>query len=195
MGVYSFKELEKLLPSVGSINGMQVKDYLQTLVDDNQIRVEKIGSGNWYWSFMSDVRKCKENTITSLMTEEMKLKSSIEELEIQIEQETSKRIDDDEMFEEDGMDRKTLLETHDVLLKEIEALGGELACYSDNDPTDVLRKLEEIERLKEVAMKWTDNIEAVQSFLLTLTDRDSVASIMQKTCGDEYTLGEGLKEL
>ncbi|RFU24232.1 hypothetical protein B7463_g12108, partial [Scytalidium lignicola] len=195
MGVYSFKELEKLLPSVGSINGMQVKDYLQALVDENQIRVEKIGSGNWYWSFMSDAKKSKENTIASLTSEEMKLKMVIEELERQIAEEMTKRAEDDEMLEDNGMDRMALLEAHEVLLKEIEELDKELTSYSDNDPTEVLRKLEDIERLKDTAIKWTDNIEAVQSFLLSLTDRDDVAGIMRKACGDEYVLGEGLREL
>ena len=36
---------------------MLVKDALQVLVDDSLLRVEKIGSGNWYWAFVGDERK------------------------------------------------------------------------------------------------------------------------------------------
>jgi len=31
------EDLEKALPSIASINGIQTKDYLQTLSDDNKI--------------------------------------------------------------------------------------------------------------------------------------------------------------
>ncbi len=42
---------------------MQVKDYLTALVDDNKVRVEKIGSGNWYWCFRGDEKKLKEGEV------------------------------------------------------------------------------------------------------------------------------------
>ncbi|KAH9221616.1 meiotic nuclear division protein 1, partial [Leptodontidium sp. 2 PMI_412] len=51
MNVFTLKELEKTLASVASIHAMQVKEYLQSMQDENLIRVEKIGSGNWYWCF------------------------------------------------------------------------------------------------------------------------------------------------
>ncbi len=91
MSVFTLKELEKLLPAVGSINAMQVKDDLQGLQDENQIRVEKIGSGNWYWSFKSDAKKVKENTIDTLKAEKSRLIVSLSETERQIEEETAKR--------------------------------------------------------------------------------------------------------
>jgi len=180
MGVYTFKELEKLLPSVASINGMQVKDYLQALQDENQIRVEKIGSGNWYWSFKSDAKKTKENTINALKAEESKLIASTADTERQIEEEMAKREEDDGMLEGDGMDRKVLLKAHEMLLQEMDVLDKELALYSDNDPTEVLRKVDETQKLKKDAMTWTDRIECMESYLVGLTgDRGQVASIMQ----------------
>ena len=196
MNVYTLKELEKSLQSVASINSMQVKDYLQALQDENLIRVEKIGSGNWYWCFMSDAKKSKENMINILRAEESKLMGSIAETEKQIEQEMAKREEDDEMLEDNGMDRKALLEAHETLLKEMETLDKDLACYSDNDPAEILRKVEETKKTKDSAIKWTDNVEAMQSFLSSiLGDRAQVAATMQSTCGDEYVVGEGLKDL
>lgn len=195
MGVYTLKELEKLLPSVGSINGMQVKDYLQALQDESQIRVEKIGSGNWYWSFKSDAKKTKENIINSLQLEESKLAASTGDTERYIQEELARREEDDEMLEGGGKDREALLETHGTLLKEMEQLDKELALYSDNDPTEVLRKAEETKKLKHSAMVWTDNIESMESFMASLVDRAQVADIMKTACGDEYVVGEGLTEL
>ena len=196
MGVYTIKELDKFLPSVASINQMQVKDYVQALQDENSITVEKIGSGNWYWSFNSDAKKQKENTINNLKFEEGKLTASIAETEKQIEEEMAKRDEDDETPEEGGMDRTALLEAHETLLKEMETLDKELALYSDNDPSEVLHKVEETKKLKQSAFRWTDNIESMESFITNLTgDRARAAEAMASACGNEYVAGEGLKEL
>lgn len=196
MGVFTLKELEKLLPSVASINQMQVKDYLQSLQDEYLIRVEKIGSGNWYWCFSSDAKKTKENVLNMLKTEETKLQASITALEGQLEEELAKREDDEEMLEGTGMDRKALLETHETLLKELAGIDKELACYTDNDPAEVLRKVDETKSLKSSAMIWTDNIESLESYLAGMSgDRTMVADMMKRACGDEYVEGEGLKDL
>jgi len=196
MSVFTLKELEKTLPAVASINAMQVKDVLQGLQDENLIRVEKIGSGNWYWCFTSDAKKLKENTINTLKAEESKLIVSIAEAERQIEEETATREDDNEMLEGNGMDRKALLEAYDALLKETELLDKELACYSDSDPAEVQRKMGEVINLKASTIRWTDNIEALECMLGDLTkDRHQTSEIMQNACGDEYVPGEGLKEL
>jgi hypothetical protein len=196
MSVFTLKELEKILPAVASINAMQVKDVLQGLQDENLIRVEKIGSGNWYWCFTSDAKKLKENTINTLKAEESKLIVSIAEAERQIEEETATREDDNEMLEGNGMDRKALLEAYDALLKETDLLDKELACYSDSDPAEIQRKMEEVKNLKASTIRWTDNIEALECMLGDLTkDRHQTSEIMQNACGDEYVPGEGLKEL
>ncbi|KAH8792473.1 meiotic nuclear division protein-like protein 1 [Hyaloscypha finlandica] len=196
MSVFTLKELEKILPAVASVNAMQVKDVLQGLQDENLIRVEKIGSGNWYWCFTSDAKKLKENTINTLKAEESKLIVSIAEAERQIEEETATREDDNEMLEGNGMDRKALLEAYDALLKETDLLDKELACYSDSDPAEVQRKMEEVINLKASTIRWTDNIEALECMLGDLTkDRHQTSEIMQNACGDEYVPGEGLKEL
>ena len=195
MGVYTLKDLEKFLPSIASINQMQVKDYLQALTDESLIRCEKIGSGNWYWCFMSDAKKSKENIINGLRGEEGRLVEAIREMERGIEEEIVKQREDEEMLDVGGMDRKRLLEIHEGLVSKIEGLDRELALYCDNDPAEVMRKIEETKMLKESAVKWTDNIESMYSHLVSISDRDTAAGAMLQACGDEYVVGEGLKEL
>ena len=195
MGVYTFKDLEKSLPSVASINKMQVKEYLDSLTDESLIRCEKIGSGNWYWCFMSDAKKQKENQIKVLKQEESKLKESIKEIEELIATETKMREEDEEMLEGGRLDRKALMEMHEGLIKEAEGLDRELALYSDNDPVEVERKMEETKWLKESANRWTDNIETLASYLNGVMGREQTAQVMCYVCGDEYAVGEGLKEL
>jgi hypothetical protein len=175
LSAHSFKDLEKALPSVASISGMVVKDYLQALSDEGLIKVEKIGSGNWYWAFVSDAKQSKEKVLHGLKTEETKLNASITDVEKQIIDETAQRDEDDEMLEDNGMDRQALLVAHERLLKETASLEKELAAYSGNDPTELLRKEKETQNLKDAA--------------------EQVALVMQSTCGEEYVPGEGLKEL
>ncbi|KFY50217.1 hypothetical protein V496_09520 [Pseudogymnoascus sp. VKM F-4515 (FW-2607)] len=196
LSAHSLKDLEKALPAVASISGMVVKDYLQALSDEGLIKVEKIGSGNWYWAFVSDAKQSKEKVLHDLQGEEAKLKTSIVDIKKHIIEETALRDEDDEMLEDNGMDRQALLEAHERLLEETASLDKELAAYSGNDPTEVLRKENEIQSLKNDAEKFTENLECIRSYILDLTnDREQVALVMQSTCGDEYIPGEGLMEL
>ncbi|KAI9733195.1 MAG: hypothetical protein M1818_007313 [Claussenomyces sp. TS43310] len=193
---HSFKELEKVLPQIASIPQMQVKDYIQTLMDENQIRVEKIGSGNWYWSFAIDVQKSRETVLRSLRTEESKLKLAIAAVEGSFEEEVAQRDNSGEMLDENGMDREASLKAHAALLRDNDILDKEMAGYSDTDPTEILRKIDETERLRESAGRWTDNLEAIEAFMIRESgNRDEVRKIMQQVCGEEYVPGEGLKEL
>jgi Mnd1 HTH domain len=168
---------------------------MQILADDGKVRVEKIGSGNWYWSFASDAKKSKEKLSNDLKAEQTRLNGSVKDIVSLIEEEMAAR-EDDEMLDACGMDRKALLETHEALLKEATALEGELASYSGNDPMEVVRKADETRKLKEIAEKWTDVLEGVEWLLMDITqDRARVAEIMANICGEEYVIGEGLKEL
>ncbi|KFY84489.1 hypothetical protein V500_09282 [Pseudogymnoascus sp. VKM F-4518 (FW-2643)] len=196
LSAHCFKDLEKALPAVASISGMVVKDYLQALSDEGLIKVEKIGSGNWYWAFVSDAKQSKEKVLHDLQAEETKLKTSIADVKKHITEETAQRDEDEEMLEDNGMDRQALLEAHERLLKETASLDKELAAYSGSDPTEVLRKEKEIQSLKDGAEHFTDYLECIRSYILDLTnDREQVALVMQSTCGDEYIPGEGLREL
>lgn len=49
------------MPSAAGINAMAVKEFIKDLTDENKMRVEKIGSGNWYWCWAGE--EAKENKI------------------------------------------------------------------------------------------------------------------------------------
>jgi hypothetical protein len=95
---YSIKDLEKLLPAVASINSMQVKDFLQALSDDSLIRVEKIGSGNWYWSFPSDTKKAKDTALEKALEEHDKAKTAVAELQAKVNEADAARTEDEDML-------------------------------------------------------------------------------------------------
>lgn len=99
---YSLKDLEKLIPSVASINGMGVKDYVQALQDDELIHSEKIGSGNWYWSFPSEAKKKKESSLAKAQEEYDKANTTVTELQAKVDQAETAQAEDEGLLAETG---------------------------------------------------------------------------------------------
>lgn len=78
---HTLKDLEKSLPTHAGISSMAVKDYLTQLTSDSLLSVEKIGSGNWYWSFPADAQKAKELMLEEARKERNRLRDSVGALE------------------------------------------------------------------------------------------------------------------
>jgi hypothetical protein len=81
---------------------MHVKDYLQALADDNKIRVEKIGSGNWYWSFPSDEKKAKDAALEKAHEEFQKISTTVTELQARVDEAGAARAEDGDILMEMG---------------------------------------------------------------------------------------------
>ncbi|KAF3920687.1 hypothetical protein ABW21_db0208380 [Orbilia brochopaga] len=145
---HSIKDLEKLLPTSAGIPGMQVKDYLTALVDENKIRVEKIGSGNWYWCFQGDEKKKKENELKGWQKEVKSLEGKIQDLNCH-----------------EKAERAAAMDEIQRLTAEKAQLEKEITLYADNDPAlmDYLKEL--VLLMKAAANVHTDNIYAIESFM------------------------------
>lgn len=169
---------------------MQVKDYLQTLSDEGKIRVEKIGSGNWYWSFLSEEKKSREDVLGKLKEELAKVEGSLEELEEKLKEASEKTGEDDE-------DRSELVSAKLELDGEVGVLRKELEGYRDGDPGEVERKRKDVKTLQARAELWADNIGVLEGYMLSLMggDREKLDGMKRELYGDEYVEGEGLKEL
>lgn len=70
---------------------MQIKAILKALTDNSLVKVEKIGSGNYYWAFASDDKAGRERKMDGLKTKVDDLQKEITELESQIEIESVQR--------------------------------------------------------------------------------------------------------
>lgn len=196
---WTLKDLEKQLPSVGSISGMAVKDYLQGLSDENMIRTEKIGSGNWYWCFLSDEKIRKEEALSKAEKERDKAQATVEELQQKVDDASAAREEDeDEMPMEPGMDRGSLTTKHALLEKELEVLRIELAGYSENDPEEVERRRARIVAEKSKVDIITDQICSMESWYKKQAGGDKVQFLMMKKnwYGDEFDEESGgLREI
>ena len=217
---HSIKDLEKALPSVASVNGMHVKDYLQSLSDDNKIHVEKIGSGNWYWSFAGDAKRSGEVEIERVRAERDGLAAHVGALRGKVEDACAAREDDGDgdgdsdgdkdkedgdgdgvVVEEEGKgkgkeekgSRRALLERVELLEKEAVALRAELAACCECDPVELRVREGRVRELREEAMRWTDQILGLESWLRRQMggDRERLQMVQRVCYGDEFDEGEG----
>ncbi|PGH12906.1 hypothetical protein AJ79_04006 [Helicocarpus griseus UAMH5409] len=192
---HTLKDLEKCLPSVASINGMQVKDYIQALTDDGKLHVEKIGSGNWYWAWAGEEKKEREKVKNGLVKELEKLEKAVAELE------DKKKIALSEIGDGGGgeeRERGELLAMKGEREVEVARLRAEEERYLNGGVGGgIERKEADIKRWREEAEMWTDNIYVLEEYMGKLAggDREIVESVKRECYGDEYVEGEGLREL
>ncbi|KAJ5406540.1 hypothetical protein N7465_007824 [Penicillium sp. CMV-2018d] len=193
---HTLKDLEKTLPSVASINGIQVKEYIQALTDEGQLRVEKIGSGNWYWSFSSDEKHAQERHLGRVNMEVEKVRKSYADAEAALAAETMHRAEETDEHERDSlMAKKAQLQMEIDRVRTTEAqLSGPLNSLSSKGVKQVQ---EELAEFRQQALQWTDNIYILEEYLRKLAsgDRQIIESILRECYGDEYVDEEGLCEL
>lgn len=184
---------------MASINGIQVKEYIQTLTDEGQIRVEKIGSGNWYWCFGSDEKKDQEARLTQLQKEAEKVQASYEEVGSTLALQEAKRAEEEgEANADDGIEREKLLRQKHDLEKKVQKTRADWKASTDNTDTKSMQeKKVELQPLREKAQVWTDNIYVLEEYLNKLAggDREIMAAVQRECYGEEYVEGEGLGDL
>ena len=185
---------------------MQVKDYLQSLQDDNKIHVEKIGSGNWYWSFTGDESKSVQAQVEKARAERDALAQSIDALKARVEEAAAVREEENGESGESKeggkgdveMSRKSLLERNEFLKKDVERLEKEVEAYCDHDPAELERRKGMVEAYREEAVQWTEQILSLESWMRRQTggDKEQLLMLKRSCYGDEFDEEEqGLKEL
>ncbi|GAB1742678.1 hypothetical protein NU219Hw_g8390t1 [Hortaea werneckii] len=195
---HSIKDLEKVLPQVASINGMQVKDYLQSLSDENKINVEKIGSGNWYWSFASQDKKTREQALSDARVTHEKANVINHDLKQKIAEAQTQRADEEDMLDTCGESREELNMTKHDLETKTKRLQNELAAYSDVDPTELERKRRQIEAMKGESEEYTDHIYAMDGWFKEMLngDGEALTALRMSFFAEEYDEeAESLKEV
>ena len=170
---------------------MTVKEHLQTLINENMIRVEKIGSGNWYWVFGSEEKRRRVQEMDGLREELEKSQRACDSLESQVKAKREAHGDGDEA------ERMELADVKESLVREVAALEKELESYRENDPEVVKAMQEETILARAKAVRWTDNIDVVEGWLLEKMggDREQMEGLQREVYRSEYVEGEGLAEL
>ncbi|CAA90804.1 meiosis specific coiled-coil protein Mcp7 [Schizosaccharomyces pombe] len=156
---FQLKEVEKL-GSKKQIVLQTVKDVLQSLVDDNIVKTEKIGTSNYYWSFPSDAKRSRESVLGSLQAQLDDLKQKSKTLDENISFEKSKR--DNEGTENDA--NQYTLELLHAKESELKLLKTQLSNLNHCNPETFELKNENTKKYMEAANLWTDQIHTLIAF-------------------------------
>ena len=175
---------------------MDSADYLQTLQDENKIRVEKIGSGNWYWSFASEDKKVRQKALDDAKAAHEKASTVVDELKRKVAEAQAQHDDEAEMLDSGAEGREELEGKKAGLEKEVKELEKELQAYSDCDPTELERKGEEVAKCKVEVEGCTDDIFTMESWLNGKFGSENVRGLKEEIYGDEWDAEEGgLREM
>lgn len=177
--MFKLRELERLGKKAGIVE-QTVKDVLQSLVDDNMVNQDKVGSLNVFYSFPSAMMVRLKNEIKDLNQEEKVKTENIEGMEKQIENLEKTRVQNDK--------RKREMSEFVQLKKQKKKAEEEISVWKQNDPA-ILDKIEEkVKIAKDAANRWTDNIWAIESYLVKKKnmDKKQVKKFLKLTDSFDY---------
>lgn len=145
---YLLKELEKLGPKKGVIT-QSVKDVVQSLVDDDLVFKDKIGTSVYFWSLPS----CTGNQLRNVYR---KLESDVQASKKQMG-ELVELCDSLKMGREDSDEREKALVELKTSEQKYKELKDEMGQYADNDPAAFEAMKSAIGVAHAAANRWTDN--------------------------------------
>ncbi|PIN21727.1 Protein involved in meiotic recombination/predicted coiled-coil protein [Handroanthus impetiginosus] len=146
---FLLKELEKLGPKKGVIT-QSVKDVVQSLVDDDLVFKDKIGTSVYFWSLPS----CAGNQLRNI---QKKLNSDLQSSKRRYV-ELSDQCNALKKGREESDEREEALGALKAIEQKYNELKDEIMQYSDNDPATFEAMKKAIEVAHASANRWTDNI-------------------------------------
>lgn len=149
------KDVEKEASRRG-VNSMTVKDVVQSLIDDDLVHVDKIGSCNWYWAFPGEATSKARASLETAEKEATQLSEEKLRLEKKIETQTKKNPVTNE--------HKALSAEVNALREANTKLTEELESFSSSNPETIKMMREATSVSKKAANVWTDNVFMMKSW-------------------------------
>ncbi|KAM4750802.1 meiotic nuclear division protein 1 homolog [Anableps anableps] len=154
--VFQLKDIEKIAPKSKGIAPMTVKEVLQSLVDDNMVDCERVGTSNYYWAFPSKALHARKHNLEELQ----KQVSDAKQRKVSLE----KAVEKAKVGREETKERSSMLKELQSLRDERTQLQAELEKYRECDP-DVIEEMRKSNGVaKEAVSRWTDNVFAIKSW-------------------------------
>eukprot|EP00730_Choanoeca_flexa_P015226 TRINITY_DN6941_c0_g1_i1.p1 TRINITY_DN6941_c0_g1~~TRINITY_DN6941_c0_g1_i1.p1 ORF type:complete len:205 (+),score=53.37 TRINITY_DN6941_c0_g1_i1:280-894(+) len=154
--VFQLKEVEKRCSKEKGITSMSVKDVLTSLVDDNMVHAEKIGTSNYYWAFPSEAASIRNNKKADFEKKIAELTSKEQTTRAAIEEETKGR--------EPTEKRAKIMSDLEEARKQASVYDSELQSFRDCDPEVLEARVEQTKVAKMAVERWTDNIFNIRSW-------------------------------
>eukprot|EP00940_MAST-03C_sp_MAST-3C-sp2_P000165 g165.t1 len=209
--VYKLKELEKIGSKAGVVE-QTIKDVLQSLVDDNLVNQDKVGSINVFYSFASAQMVRRQKEVEKLKAEAENLEAEIKRTEEVIDilekerVQTKKRAADLASLQSTRAKKAKLTEEHDTWKENdpsiLEALCtfpciAHFFCWLARTHTSLIYRFNSLVRntaakradvAKTAANRWTDNIWTFERYLVKKKniERKKVRNILGITDAFDY---------
>ncbi|CAI6001865.1 unnamed protein product [Closterium sp. NIES-65] len=152
---FLLKELERMGSKRGVIS-QAVKDVIQTLVDDDLVLRDKIGTSVYFWSLPSSAGNKLRQAEAQLTVEVGELQAKKARLEARLQTAQAGRQQSEE--------RSKALADLAVLQAKNRKLKEELAEFAENDPELLEHKIKVTRIAKDATNRWTENIFALQQW-------------------------------
>ena|SRR3989338_10071114 len=156
--VYTLKQLEPLAQKAKGIVSQTVKQVLQTVVADGLVESDKIGSGQYYWSFPSQALVQKRNRYAVMLKDVESLRAQKAQLAAAAKEAEKARSGDP--------DRDEKLARLAELRAVHATLSDEKRQFAESDPETVQAMVRESSVSLDAANRWTDNIYSLRSWMV-----------------------------
>ncbi|OWZ14522.1 Dephospho-CoA kinase [Phytophthora megakarya] len=145
--VFNLKEMEKLGSKAGIVL-QTVKDVNQALVDDALVDCDKIGSGNYFWSFPSKLSQSRKRKLSELEQRRQTVQEKVVKVQQSIEDQKAVRSESDERVQN--------LRRLEEQKAKVQALRTKVQHMAENDPAildELERKVYNVYTLKSWVVK------------------------------------------
>ncbi|CAL8101480.1 unnamed protein product [Calicophoron daubneyi] len=147
---FQLKEVERLCHKEKGINAMSVKDVLMSLVNDELVDTEKIGTCVYFWAFPNKATQKLKGTIK-------KLRENIEVTRDQKER-TRSALEEVKSIRRDTTERRELLANLAAKKRRLEQLTSELKTLQKFDPARLDELKSDQQKALDAANRWTGEI-------------------------------------
>jgi len=155
--VFNLKEVEKLGAKKGVVQ-QTIKDINQLLVDDGKVDTDKIGSGNFYWSFASKQTQSVNGELSKLTADAAGKEAELATAAAR----KAELLETRQPSEQRDADVQKLR----VLKKRKRDVQNRLDELRENDPALLDEMREQNKMLLEGANRWTDNIFCIKDHVV-----------------------------
>ena len=159
---FLLKDIEKIASKKGVVL-QSVHEILNSLVDDDLVKMDKIGTTNWYWSFPSDHATKLEQNWNQCDEALKQLAKELKQLDEDIENEKSKNKEND--AESSAQDRKNAEMALQAAKDENAKVLKELAKLQESNPELQESVAKGVDTMRLAADRWTDNLFLVKSWV------------------------------
>ncbi|KAE9420547.1 hypothetical protein Angca_003899, partial [Angiostrongylus cantonensis] len=154
--------LYQIAPKQKGVISQAVKEVTQSLVDDGLVECEKIGTFVCYWAFRSKASQIRKRKLQELNESIDDIKKRIAEGTAELKkQKKGKEVG---FCFKDSEERSELLTLFGNLQEEERTLSGRLEQYAEFDPEAIAQMKQRVEKAREDANRWTDNIFSIKKW-------------------------------